>query len=107
MKKPFQTLPVVPLYGDMHINVYLCPRDQRFTSYELDPGKWTCVNKDVVKVGGGFCLVVTAYIVLLLPNNKVLSRNNKVLSRNNKVLSRSTKSQKTCNVTPSISVVPS
>ncbi|KAL5258591.1 hypothetical protein ACHWQZ_G009162 [Mnemiopsis leidyi] len=46
----FKTLPVVPLYGDMHINVYLCPRDQRFKSYELDPGKWTCVNKDVVKV---------------------------------------------------------
>ena len=45
-----QTLPVVPLYGDMHINVYLCPRDQKFTSYELDPGKWTCVSKDVVKV---------------------------------------------------------
>lgn len=43
-------MPVVPLYGDMHINVYQCPRDQRFTSYELEPGKWTCVSKDVVKV---------------------------------------------------------
>eukprot|EP00116_Pleurobrachia_bachei_P006069 sb/3466331/ len=48
--KLFKTLPVVPLYGDMQIKLYMCPKEQKFCSYELDPGKWTCVSKDVVKV---------------------------------------------------------
>ena len=65
-----QTLPVVPLYGDMHINVYQCPRDQRFTSYELDPGKWTCVSKDVVKVRDIFRIFPDYYYSLKLYESK-------------------------------------
>eukprot|EP00116_Pleurobrachia_bachei_P001661 sb/3461923/ len=34
----------------MQIKLYMCPKEQKFCSYELDPGKWTCVSKDVVKV---------------------------------------------------------
>lgn len=45
--KLFKTLPVVPLYGDMHIE--LCKWVEEYDSYKMDNGKWTCVNKDVVK----------------------------------------------------------